>query len=854
MIGTEILRRARRAFRAPALTTVAAMSLAQVATAQQGHIVRSNEVQVNRASHWRVWQGAASLVDISPTGSLTPVFMRKNVNAALDAASFSGAGQGGIAVGSNPATARNAIDGDPATSWGPDPESPFADWWVELRLGRLVVVDKIEIHFAAEGEGDPFLQLKVLGWRQPPPRSTAKYELAGTNIPRFWEIGRTSRPNKSQRVLEFEPRPTEGADASFSGDALDRIQIVATSTDSTHAEELDQEDFEALPGSQQGAIEYYRREQSGREAKISAAEYEAIDPARQGPIRYFRRELPRIAEIVVLTEGDNVNIGLAERGGSAIVETSGGIFKDIGATVSDGIYATGHNGSIFGYEIYDYLEDLGALFWVDSMHFLTDGASAIDEFFVDISDGTRAPDGSISYTRVGESSRRSTAGHTSPGGIRFREINIEPSKVRYLRTPFQNPLSSLSYIGITEVMLYGEGYVPEVVLTSDLIQLGDSKNLISLDWDADSPEGTAVSLQARTGNELEEISEYFDSNGNPVSESKYDRLPGSKKGEIKSRFEPGADWSGWSVPFTASGAEITSPSPRQFLQMRVTLITDRQDLAATLHSITLNMSDPVAERLVGEIFPLSIDQIGEERDFSYYVRPDFASSTQGFDELKIEATAGTNMVLTGVRIGRDSDFENATVFSVAELEQLSSAPDTLHVSLPRSIRRGVDLMAVELRASILGNSASFRSFVRDSGDGLWQRVDEGDATSLVGSQRTTVVALQGSQVLQNFSVAPGVVTPNGDGINDELEVTFAVARISRDQAVRLTVYDLSGRVVRSIVEEREDARGEYSIRWDGSDSSGGMASPGSYLLRIEVDADSGSASNTVEQRLVHVAY
>ena len=838
------------------LTTVMLCLCIQEVSGQQGHTVRGNQVLVSQSTHWRAWQGASSLLEISASGSVIPVFMRKNINAALDVDSFSGAGEGGISVGSNRVEARNAIDGDPSTSWGPDPASPLSDWWLELNLGRLVVVDKIIIRFAELEEGDPFLQFKVLGWRQPPPRSTSKYELAGTDIPRFWEIGRTSRPIKFQRILEFEPRPTEGADARFSGDALDRVQIVATSSDSTRAEQITREEYEALPEWQRGETEYFRREHSGREAKISEAEYSVIDADRRGPVRFYRREIPRISEIEILTEGDNVNIGLSERGGTAFVETSGGVFKDIGPTISDGTYSTGHNGSIFGYEIYDYLEDLGALFWVDTMHFLTDGASAIDEFFVDISDGTRAPDGTISYTRVGESSRWSTEGHTSPGGIRFREIRIEPSKVRYLRTPFQNPLSSLSYIGITEVMLYGEGYVPEVILTSDLVQLGATKNLISLEWEADLPEGTTVGLQTRTGNELEEISEYFDSKGNPVSESKYNRLPGSKKGDIKSRLEPGGDWSSWSVPYTRPGAEIISPSPRQYLQMRVTLLTDRQDVAATLYSITLNMSDPVADRLVGEIFPLQVDRIGEAGEFSYFVRPVFSNSSQGFDELKIEATAGASMGLTGIRWGTDEEFDTGTAgaYSAAEIKQLSSAQDTLHLAFPERLRRGVDLVEVQLRAAILGNSASFRSFARDSRDGLWQRVDEGDATALVGSQKMTVVALQGSGVIQNLSLGAGVLTPNGDGFNEELIVSFSVARLSSDQAVKMSIYDLSGRLVHRVVEEREDARGQYEILWDGSAGSGNMVSPGIYLLSLEVEADSRSASNTLEHRLVQVAY
>jgi len=142
------------------------------AVAQQGHAVRGNQVIVDQASHWNAWAGAASLVQVSQRDGVTPLLVRKNINAALDAPQFSITGAGGPEVGSGSATRLNVIDGDPTTSWGPDPRSPLSDWWLDLNLGRLVAVQKIVIHFADEGEGDPFLQFKVLAWRQPPPRST----------------------------------------------------------------------------------------------------------------------------------------------------------------------------------------------------------------------------------------------------------------------------------------------------------------------------------------------------------------------------------------------------------------------------------------------------------------------------------------------------------------------------------------------------------------------------------------------------------------------------------------------------------------------------------------------------------
>ena len=99
-----------------------------------------------------------------------------------------------------------------------------------------------------------------------------------------------------------------------------------------------------------------------------------------------------------------------------------------------------------------------------------------------------------------------------------------------------------------------------------------------------------------------------------------------------------------------------------------------------------------------------------------------------------------------------------------------------------------------------------------------------------------------------------VFTPNGDGVNDELVVSFGVARVAAERSVTLTVYDLSGVEANRIEERRPDPRGNYTFRWDGKDHLGELVPPGIYLARVKVDVDSGSADNTFVQRVVHVAY
>ena len=883
-------------------------------SAQLGYSIQGNEIVVDRSSHWEQWAVAGGTAEITADGSVGPRFLRKGINAALDAAEFDNEAQGaafddgpgGVRAGSNDSEAQFLIDGDPATTWGPDTDSPFSEWWAEVNLGRIVVASRIVVRFAEEGEGDPFLQFKVLAWRHAPPRGAPELWLNGApDIPKYWELGRTDKPNKSQRVFEFVPdpeanntfRPPESlipAGSNFAGDAIDRIQIIATDSDLGRAAELlsdgemtAEERYLALPAGQRGAVDHYRREPSGRETLISSSEYENIKTERRGSIRYHRKERPRVAEIEVWTSGDNLALGMAERGGNVNIEfPSPGLgWKDITAVAVDGRHSTAHTVTLFRhFGPSDFVVDLGALYWVDTMHFLMDGKDAIDEMAIDVSDGTRAPDGSIKWTRAaGEVTGLGVGGTGShfgyscdhcagEGAQKFRQYDIEPTRVRYLRgtigTLKSNPGGGGvlgTFTAFAEMLLYGEGFVPELVMDSDLIELGGSKNLSTITWEADLPQGTRIAIQTRSGNELIENFLYFDSNGNPVepvedpetAKSKYDRLPKSKKGEVKSFYTPGGDWSSWSPPYQFQGADISSPSPREFMQIRATLLSDRADVGASLHSISVDFSDPVADRMVGEVFPSQVVDLGKPLDLSFFIRPTFSSSGQRFDELRIEATGGATMELVEALVGSDEDFAGgaATVFQAADLEVIDSADSTLWFRLPEPVERGTDLVEVRFRPTIFSTSTSFRVAGQNSEEpGFWQRVDAGDATELVNSQTTAVLALSGNQVISNFSTGSGVITPNGDGINDVMTFQFTVTRINSEREVALTISDLGGTAVRQTMEKRTDPRGSYTISWLGDDNSQALVPPGIYIARIEIDVDSPSATSTSAHRMIHVAY
>ncbi|MHB8080192.1 MAG: FlgD immunoglobulin-like domain containing protein [Candidatus Krumholzibacteriia bacterium] len=70
-------------------------------------------------------------------------------------------------------------------------------------------------------------------------------------------------------------------------------------------------------------------------------------------------------------------------------------------------------------------------------------------------------------------------------------------------------------------------------------------------------------------------------------------------------------------------------------------------------------------------------------------------------------------------------------------------------------------------------------------------------------------------------------TPNP--FNPQTEVAFELARAG---AVRLTVHDLRGRLVRTLRDGTLPA-GRHTVRWDGRDAGGRDAASGTYLLRLE---------------------
>lgn len=296
-------------------------------------------------------------------------------------------------------------------------------------------------------------------------------------------------------------------------------------------------------------------------------------------------------------------------------------------------------------------------------------------------------------------------------------------------------------------------------------------------------------------------------------------------------------WSTWSSPYPAGvHTAIESPAPRRFFQFRLLLKTSDILAAATVDSLAFEVSPSLADSLVGEIWPQRA-LIGQNTPFTYAVR---TVNSRGFNRLEIKTMAPIDIVRSVQIDGFDVGWEKV------------DTEDGGQISFPRIV--GNRTLRVVFENVALQYNTFFAGRVSDSQkpDNLPQVVTEGDAASDFEAQEDdlSVEISVGKDLIHAMKVTPVPFTPNGDGLNDEVLVTYDIVNLTGGALVSVEIYDLSGRRVKAIHSGLDSSK-RYQRAWDGTDGSGAKVLPGIYLVRVEIDADSGSESKT---KLVPIVY
>ena len=270
--------------------------------------------------------------------------------------------QGISRLGSGSVGQEALFDGDPSTFWEPDADDPIESWWIEIDLGRTVLVDEIVLRFADAGNGDPFRQFKVLT----EPGQELILQEAGEL--EFAVVAGTDAPNEDQRVFSFGMEDTQDAAPGWDGRMVETIRIVVFDTKgSRHTRLASEAEWQDLDPADRGDVVHFVRDQGGFEEPVSREEYDRLPGQRQGRRDFYRRERPRLAEVEVWGLGDNIGPGIKQGGGS---------FDVIGEGVSSPIDAfDGDYNTYFSQQLPTptlaqrglMVADLGATFWLDQL-------------------------------------------------------------------------------------------------------------------------------------------------------------------------------------------------------------------------------------------------------------------------------------------------------------------------------------------------------------------------------------------------------------------------------------------------------------------------------------------------------
>ena len=488
--------------------------------------------------------------------------------------------------------------------------------------------------------------------------------------------------------------------------------------------------------------------------------------------------------------------------------------------------------------------DLGGIFNLQRVHLYPrerfKNERFIENFTIGINDGDPLKDGFREYS-VGW-----RGDNVDFDVVREYKENTEPDIDLLLpaepirRILFEAPANVRGVWEIAEFEIYGVGYAPEAQYVSNIIDLGGAASLGRVNWVGATDPGAAVALTMRSGDDAgpniywrytfrgNEISR-FDEQGKALTLATYDRLNKGQKAGITHDTE---NWDFWSpsYDFASGSGELVGDKPRRFLQFRTDFESTRAS-SGRLDYLEFAVSlPPVASQVVAEIAPTEAGA-GEVTSFTYRLLPRFQADDLGFDTIEIETPVRAEGV-DGVRIGGVE-----VVF-----EELWREADGFAVRIPRVDLQGPDeLIEVDFRSAIFEFGTVFGGRVAD-GDRPYevhQAVTPGDADPLVDGNRLSVALTEvGQKAIHAVRFGSSVLTPNGDGVNDELEIEYDLLNLHGQVPVGIDLFDLSGRRVVEVYRGVADS-GRFFADWDGRDESGELLPPGLYLLRLEVETDEG---------------
>ena len=331
---------------------------------------------------------------------------------------------------------------------------------------------------------------------------------------------------------------------------------------------------------------------------------------------------------------------------------------------------------------------------------------------------------------------------------------------------------------IAELEIYGNGYVPQASYRSNILDLGQPSTLGELVWSGEQGPDATVDLITRSGE--------------------------------KAGISPDTgNWQFWSTPLDFDGGEapLAADRPRQYVQFDVDLRSSNTASSGRLDYLEFRAaSPPIVSQIVAEIAPRSVPA-RTMTQFRYLLLPRLFDTDIGFDSIEID-TATEVASVDSVRI-------NDVYLDRSEWDW-TPGEGSFVVNLPHvDLQRTDELIEIVFQTEVFKYGTVFKGRVFDSSrlEEPRQLVAAGAADELVDSNTLTVgLANLGQSSIQALQLSSPVATPDGDGVNDVIEISFDLINLSGQ--CRLRWASTTWRVERSSTSStRVQTRRSVSSRW-----------------------------------------
>lgn len=430
------------------------------------------------------------------------------------------------------------------------------------------------------------------------------------------------------------------------------------------------------------------------------------------------------------------------------------------------------------------------------------------------------------------------------------DIELDGTPIRYLMIHVmpQNEIWDLA-----ELEVYGGGFQGSASYQSNVLDIGEFANLGWVRWGGRQDEGAHVEIRSRAGADETPLVYWrntfrgdeqvpFGEDGKLLTRKTYGRLGPIMRGAIT---DDTAQWELWSSPYDfadSMGVALRATRSHRYVQFRIAFSSFGQ-AGGQLGYLEFAVSPRLVTGLVGEVDPWQAT-VAEERTFTYAVRPTIEPDDQGFDGLDLRLVGGRIVGVEAVRLSGEPVVDFSAVAGDAGVV----------LGFPRlDVERSGELLEVDVLAEIFRFGAVFEGRVIDSAapGEIGQLVAAGEANELVdGNQLLVQARTLDDKVLGAVSLSTEAFTPNGDQINDQVEIAYELLKVTEPVPVEVLVRDLSGRLVRRVYADADGA-GRHPRQWDGRDEAGQQVAPGLYICQVEVESD---GQRQMQMRPIAVAY